>query len=83
MSQDKTGGAAFPNYVTDLTGTGLPTLFLNDKGITALDYFAAKAMQAICNTGDWNDVTGNEAKIADMSYKMAAAMLEARKQYIK
>ena len=73
MSKE-TGGPAFPQCSYNMTGgydiTG---------GISIRDYFAAKAMQAILST--LNEVDGEPFwnVIAKDSYKMAAAMLEARK----
>lgn len=58
------------------------------QGITMLDYFAAKAMQAgitYDTAPDYVGITGKStaAIIADDAYLFAAAMLEARKSYIK
>ena len=64
-----TGGSAFPTHL-NLT-----------QGMTLRDYFAAKAMQGICASRDEAGVLiahGYEW-IASEAYKIADAMLEARK----
>ena len=66
MSKE-TGGTAFP------TGTGGNTPYSN--GMTLRDYFAAKAMQSMCAETPAKDFD----HCASRSYKMADAMLEARK----
>ena len=77
MSND-TGGAAFPtsNYQKIVPiSTGY------SEGMTLRDYFAAKAMQGICASRDEAGVLiahGYEW-IASEAYKIADAMLEARK----
>ena len=48
---------------------------LNEFGMSLRDYFAAKAMQGQIST-DWN---ATHEDVANWSYKMADAMLEARK----
>ena len=64
MSKE-TGGPAFPQP-TDST--------LSWDGMTLRDYFAAKAMQVLC------DDRFTEDQIAKASYEMADAMLKAREQ---
>ena len=62
----ETGGPAFPHGYTHS----------DYSGMTLRDYFAAKAMQNVFMTG------GNESErdyIAEHAYKMADAMLKARK----
>lgn len=51
-------------------------------GMTLLDYFAAKAMMAEMNEGIPSKDTLRES-VAKFAYMQAAAMLEARKEYIK
>ena len=69
MSDKDTGGPAFPNE--GFNGWGEP-----EKGMTLRDYFAAKAMQADMADGiHENDFAWSAAR----AYKMANAMLEARK----
>ena len=58
---------AFPLIATD----GFPS----QGGMTLRDYFAAKAMQALLS--DPNVVMDNK-KVAEWSYNMADAMMEAR-----
>ena len=66
MNQD-TSGPAFP------TGTGGNTPYC--MGMTLRDYFAAKAMQAMCEeVSRYNQYDG----AARDAYRMADAMLEAR-----
>lgn len=50
--------------------------FAPTSGMTLRDYFAARAMQAMCNEVSRYDQFLNVSKDA---YKMADAMLEARK----
>ena len=59
----ETGGPAFP------CGTAF-------QGMTLRDYFAAKAMQAFI--GEHVDAGGDE-HLAECSYAIADAMIEARK----
>jgi hypothetical protein len=63
--QDK----AFPN----------PRL-LGETGMSLRDYFAAKAMQGMfaSDTCEWNE-EGNWGARAEAAYRMADAMMEARK----
>ena len=70
MSKD-TSGPAFPHHFThDSVG--------DCTGMSLRDYFAAKAMQAMVSTPAYE--TGGWAidDIAEQSYDMADAMLEAR-----
>jgi hypothetical protein len=64
MSNTNTGGPAFPR-----------TQWPNETGMTLRDYFAAKAMQNVFNTGGDDD---ERRYIAMHAYKMADAMLKAR-----
>lgn len=67
---NKTGGPAFPHIDS---GCGR-----FEEGMTLRDYFAAKAMQAYSSDHDWrNDMNVRDTAYA--AYKMADAMLEARK----
>jgi hypothetical protein len=50
------------------------------EGMTLLDYFAAKAMQAMTNTGTTND--GFEVEASRRAYKIASAMLKEREKHI-
>ena len=81
--ESKAGGPAFPQK-TDST--------LSYSGMTLRDYFAAKAMAAILQSGTWGPQTadalhyeddqefvGNKAAcLAEGAYQMADAMLKAR-----
>jgi hypothetical protein len=64
-----TGGPPFP-----VLRAGVD--FLAEDGISLRDYFAAKAMQGLISTGDWDSESDF---FATWSYEMADAMLEARK----
>jgi hypothetical protein len=50
---------------------------VSERGMTLRDYFAAKAMQGVLSSDKLQ--TFNFQKIANDSYLMADAMLEARK----
>lgn len=63
MSDEKTGGPAFPVQEAYEMST--------EQGMTLRDYFAAKAMQALIHK-NYFDVAAKEA------YQMADAMLSAR-----
>jgi hypothetical protein len=63
VSDDKTGGVAFPPAYN----------------LTVRDYFAAKAMQGIIATFD-DDTTAMPEQVACLCYKIADAMLAARKE---
>lgn len=76
---DKTGGAAFPNDKFMDDGTILST-----PGMTLRDYFAAKAMQGMIASGDF-DKRVRFVKTEDLypqcagsAYSMAEAMLVER-----
>ena len=63
---------AFPS--THHNGWGEP-----EKGMTLRDYFAAKAMQGFMYGAPTNDDINNAlGSLAEMSYKLADAMLAAR-----
>lgn len=53
----------------------------HETGITVRDYFAAKAMQALITSRhtDYENGWYAEDAVASTAYKMADAMLEARK----
>jgi hypothetical protein len=78
MITKDTGGPAFPGF-DFINQYGKQ----NPEGMTLRDYFAAKAMQAALmtvkpsQTNTFDDVLKESASVA---YKMADAMLEARKQ---
>ena len=62
----KTGGPAFPLY----RGQG----YRND-GMTLRDYFAAKAMQSLCQYAEWT-----EDEVAELAYRQADAMIAEREK---
>lgn len=68
------GGPAFP--VPDIRRPG--EYIMGSYGISARDYFAAKAMQAYLIAAQGN--APEPEQTADEAYFMADAMLEARKK---
>ena len=68
MNNTNTGGPAFPT-TKPLEHWGDP-----NQGMTLRDYFAAKAMQSICNV--WPRITPEST--AKTAYEFADAMLRAR-----
>ena len=70
MSNTNTGGPAFP--VCDAARIH------NLEGISIRDYFAAKAMQGICNGRSHSDLKGHAVASAKVAYEVADAMLKAR-----
>jgi hypothetical protein len=62
-----------------------PTYFRNDHALSMLmrDYFAAQAMQGILSSDRYVGLIGvnrYEQRTAEDAYKMADAMMQARKQ---
>ena len=94
MSNTNTGGPAFPQNTQIVAPAGqvLHQGFMG--GMTLRDYFAAKAMAAIIQSGKWGPQTAdalhyeddqefvnNKAScLAEGAYQMADAMLKAREQ---
>ena len=70
MIEKDTGGPAFP-----IIGTHEEVL---EIGTTLRDYFAAKAMQGFNANPELIEL--NNQKVAEWSYAIADAMLEARKK---
>lgn len=71
------GGYAFPHDVEERSQNvygETKTSNFSDPGMTLRDYFAAKAMAAIV------DVRHNPELFANHAYKVADAMIEARKK---
>jgi hypothetical protein len=66
MSNIDDGGLAFPINGNDVHAS--------HPGMSLRDYFAARAMQAFCPQ---NNITYRT--VAEMAYRQADAMLEARK----
>jgi hypothetical protein len=48
------------------------------RGMTLRDYFAAKAMEGICNARSHSDLKGHAIASAKVAYELADAMLKAR-----
>ncbi|MEB6539633.1 hypothetical protein MXM81_11095 [Serratia plymuthica] len=69
-----TGGQAFPRQQWEYDGQN-NVLQYQEAGMTLRDYFAGKAMQSIPLSLDKNE----QQLIANAAYRMADAMLEARK----
>jgi hypothetical protein len=74
MSEINDGGPAFPVEVYDFD----KDVFVNEKGMTLRDYFAAKAMQTLLAEGYYEGEVCNGVAID--AYEMADAMLWARKK---
>lgn len=76
MSKTNTGGSAFPYSALMPSG---PTMFADSEGMTLRDYFAAKAMQGLLELAPKDKQQWTNKLTAETAYKMADAMLEARK----
>jgi hypothetical protein len=74
MSNTNTGGPAFPSGLQQQANDILDSLH---KGMTLRDYFAAKAMGDVLVSK--HIVTMKYSELAVGAYKIADAMLEARK----
>jgi hypothetical protein len=80
MTEQNTGGPAFPTQAYDLERETT----VNEEGMTLRDYFAAKAMQIMWDAYDkgYCGLNNNDAPnvkiIAEGAYQMADAMLKAR-----
>jgi hypothetical protein len=48
------------------------------RGMTLRDYFAAKAMEGICNARSHSDLKGHAIASAKVAYELADAMMKAR-----
>jgi hypothetical protein len=70
MTDEKTGGAAFPMLDVD-GGTAW-------QGMTLRDYFAAKAMQGILAGTLTPERLWSQDEVAETAYNVADAMLKAR-----
>ncbi len=78
MSDKETGGNAFPTGSWEYDGPG-NVLPYQEPGMTLRDYFAAKAMQEIISgmlIPENNAIP--EARVANLAYLMADAMLKER-----
>ena len=49
-----------------------------EGGMTLRDYFAAKAMQGICNSRSHSELKGHAIASAKVAYELADAMMKAR-----
>lgn len=78
MSNTNTGGPAFPLPPHTKRWDDVEKCYVQDEGMTLRDYFAAKAMQGICNTRSHTDLKGHVTASAKVAYAMADAMLSAR-----
>jgi hypothetical protein len=74
MSNTNTGGPAFPGVEYKQPGGVGVSVMTIVGGMTLRDYFAAKAMQSICNV--WPRITPEST--AKTAYEFADAMLKAR-----
>jgi hypothetical protein len=76
------GGPAFPQ--NDLSGYGMGPAEVGNGGISARDYFAGRAMQAIFEGPRGSTIGYCDSqwmtRVADKSYEMADAMLARRKR---
>lgn len=75
MNSTNTGGAAFPD--PGRAQSAKQRERLTDTGMTLRDYFAAKAMQGFISAGP-GELTETVGLIAELSYKIADALLVAR-----
>lgn len=73
------GGPAFPfGQISEKTGQPINGYF--NEGMTLRDYFAAKAMQSLLNSG-YEDGFEEDCKgLATLAYEIADAMLAERKK---
>lgn len=77
-SERKDGGAAFPQVDNGIVYEGGgPFLRASDRGMTLRDYFAAQVLAGLCAGGSWDDIPTND-RLVNISYELAAAMLERR-----
>ena len=80
MENLKNNIPAYPLYVPPIIEVGSETIL----GMTLLDHFAGLAMQGIMASTVGQVLPDNsKIEIANESYSLATAMLEARKNYIK
>ena len=49
-----------------------------EEGMDLRDYFAAKAMQGICNSRSHSELKGHAIASAKVAYELADAMMKAR-----
>jgi hypothetical protein len=80
-----TGGNAFPYSGVHKFQGNVGGIFVDDRGMSLRDYFAAKAMQAIIRRYDGHGFGGGPEspqykELSDDAYYIADAMLKARNQ---
>lgn len=81
MSKDNQGGPAFPQGgAADDGGRFYDSSDCGGRGITARDYFAAKALQGFCANHAHSILDGPDCfdDAAKEAYQIADAMLRAR-----
>jgi hypothetical protein len=71
MSDKDTGGSAFPTLEANYESTWA------DSGMTLRDYFAAQMLASVFSAQTRNQPS--ESQIAEAAYRMADAMIQARK----
>lgn len=69
---------AFPIQGLSETGDGVSYRAILEQGMDLRDYFAAKAMQGIVDSSIESGL--ETTQIADSAYRIADAMMKARKQ---
>ena len=81
MSNNKTGGPAFPcEDIVERNEKGqLHGELISSTGMTLRDYFAAKALQGLLSCQSEETGFYQAKNAAQEAYAMADAMLEARK----
>ena len=80
MTNKQTGGPAFPLYKAISNEEVIYTGYTKHDftmGMTLLDFFAAKAMQALLSDPGWRHDM-DFAETASAAYRQAAKMLKAR-----
>jgi len=78
MNSKELGGPAFPVHPDMAAQLGcVPSQ--SDAGMTLRDYFAAKAMQSLITAPNVRPMI-EDGEVSGWAYKMADAMLKARKQ---
>jgi len=78
MQEKYDGGSAFPragNEWSDMTWVEAPA----EQGMTLRDYFAAAAMQGLLSRVGHDKINAHDV-LAQRTYQIADAMLEAREQ---
>ena len=71
---------AFPHEEKVINPLTDNLMIIKHPGMDLIDYFAAKAMQGLLATIPYENSCISDYEIAEQSYKIAAAMMEARKK---